>query len=278
MIKFITSARRIDVLAKSTLALCLTASYAVGAPSPQQPSQAKQQPAKESVPPPTAKDGAPRPKKKLASGSGFGQYAGREASSRLIAGAATRAPADTAAPHHERGLELYEAGQYREAIAEFKQALHLKPSLAEAQFGLGLTYGELGEYMEAVAAFKQLLQTKADDDLRILTHYEMGNVYMDAEQYREAAEAYRQVINLNPDLSKPHYNLGIALIGAGQQKEAIEAFKEAIRLKPEYAQAQFNLALAYLDTGNREAAQAHYEILKKLNPELANQLHSAFTK
>jgi len=50
--------------------------------------------------------------------------------------------------------------------------------------------------------------------------------------YREAIEAYKQVIRINPDDSGAHYSLGVVYVDLGMYREAMEAFKQAIRIKP----------------------------------------------
>ena len=47
--------------------------------------------------------------------------------------------------------------------------------------------------------------------------------------YKEAIEAYKQAIRINPDDAKAHSNLGNAYDSSGMNKEAIEAYKQAIR-------------------------------------------------
>ena len=55
-------------------------------------------------------------------------------------------------------------------------------------------------------------------------------------------------------------------------KEATEAYKQAIRINPDDALAHYNLGLAYLFLNNRGSALEQYKILKNLDSELANQL------
>ena len=134
-----------------------------------------------------------------------------------------------------RGYYYEEAGLHKKAIEAYKQAIRIKPDIAEAHSNLGVAYGELG-------------------------------------MYREAMEAYKQAIRIKPDYAEAHYNLGVIYSKSGMYREAMEAFNQAIRIKPDYAKAHYNLGIIYLVLNDRGSALEQYKILKTLDPEMANQL------
>ncbi len=55
-------------------------------------------------------------------------------------------------------------------------------------------------------------------------------------------------------------------------KDAIEAYKQAIRIDPDNADAHFSLGLAYVYLKDRDSALEQYKILESLDSELANKL------
>jgi tetratricopeptide (TPR) repeat protein len=73
------------------------------------------------------------------------------------AGAAVAAPAAEARAAYRRGADLYRAGRYREAIAEFETADRLRPSPA-LQFNVGQAWEKLGDVEAALAAFARYLR------------------------------------------------------------------------------------------------------------------------
>src|SRR5437763_13080988 len=91
------------------------------------------------------------PKKKLQASSNFAQYAGRDASNRLIAGGATRNAGvmDEAGAQSLKGQEAYEAGRYDEAIADFKRVTEMKSDSALAFYNLGSAFETAGRNKEA---------------------------------------------------------------------------------------------------------------------------------
>ena len=113
---------------------------------------------------------------------------------------------------------------------------------------------------------------KAKYELMVLSNYNIGNAYVDLGEYKKAIDAYKQAIELNPELSKPHNNLGLAYAASDQPAAAVAEFKEAVQLKPDFAEAHFNLGVAYLQSDQKHEAEEQQRILTKLDTELASKL------
>ena len=60
------------------------------------------------------------------------------------------------------GNELRDQGKLDEAIAAYRQAIGLKPELAEAHSNLGIALEDQGKLDEAVAAYRQAISIKPD--------------------------------------------------------------------------------------------------------------------
>ncbi len=225
---------------------------------------------------PTSPKPAPSPRRPLpkpVGGSrGFDQYAKREASSRLVAGAATRGATDSASLRYEEGEAAYAAGKYQKAIEDFSEAVRLSPNWAEAHYALALSLTEMQKLKAAIEEFKRVLKLKAKYELMVLSNYNIGNAYVDLGEYKKAIDAYKQAIELNPELSKPHNNLGLAYAASDQPAAAVAEFKEAVQLKPDFAEAHFNLGVAYLQSDQKLEAEEQQRILTRLDTELASKL------
>jgi len=74
------------------------------------------------------------------------------------------------------------------------------------------------------------------------------------------------------------FNYGVAYADLGMHKEAIEAYKEAIRINPDDARAHYNLGVLYILLNDRSSALEEYNILKDLAPHLANELFNLIYK
>jgi tetratricopeptide (TPR) repeat protein len=157
-------------------------------------------------------------------------------------------------------------GRSNEAIAEYKEALRLKPD-AEAHDNLGAALSILpGRLNEAIAEYEEALRLKPDfaeahNNLAIVLARNFGRL-------SEAISHLREALRINPDYAEAHNNLGNVLAGIpGRQPEAISHFEEALRINPDYANAHFNLAAVLEeDPDRRPEAISHLESVLRLQP------------
>lgn len=77
-----------------------------------------------------------------------------------------------------------------------------------------------------------------------------------------AADLYRQVLELEPDLPEAEHNLGTALLLAGRMQEGESHVRRALELKPDYVLARCNLASLELTRGNVGAAHEQLDPLE----------------
>ena len=64
----------------------------------------------------------------------------------------------TAEVHYQRARELSRVGQYKDAVAEFDQALRMKPDFALAYNGRGFALYLLRDFKKAAADFDQAVR------------------------------------------------------------------------------------------------------------------------
>lgn len=202
---------------------------------------------------------------------GFDQFNKRDASARLIVGAATRG-GDPAGNAYQDGETAYAAAKYQDAVVAFGEAVRLKPVWAEAHYALALALNEIGKLEDANREFAEVVRLKGPYQMVVLSHYNIGNNYTDLKKYPEAIDAYKSSIDLNPDISESHNNLGLAYSALERVAEAIPEFEQAIKLSPEYAAARYNLGVAFLQTGRKREAAEQQQALVKLDVELAKRL------
>ena len=126
-----------------------------------------------------------------------------------------------------RGDDLRNAGQTREALAEYLRAVEFDPNCADAQFGLGGCYHQLAREENGLAG---------------------GTIYFRAglENLTLAVAAFEVAANLQPDSADTQLKLGLAHDNASRLEEAERCYRRAIELDPDGmdgADAHFNLAL-----------------------------------
>jgi tetratricopeptide (TPR) repeat protein len=85
--------------------------------------------------------------------------------------------------------------------------------------------------------------------------------------YKEAVEAYKQAIRIEPDFAEAYNRLGLTYgRDLSMLREAIEAFKHAIRIKPNFVNAYLNLGFAYEKSGMYKEAVEVYKKAGELEP------------
>ncbi len=89
-------------------------------------------------------------------------------------------------------------GLYDEAIAEYKKALQLaRNDSFEANIGIGIAYKEAGEVDLAVRHYRAgLIQ---DMDTEPILYYQLAEILEGEKRNKEAIEAYRNYIRLDPE-------------------------------------------------------------------------------
>jgi tetratricopeptide (TPR) repeat protein len=150
-----------------------------------------------------------------------------------------------------------------------------KNSLIEAQIAVELernvrnlgrlvyAYNKSGLYEKANRLEAELL-TMSDIDGK--TYNDLGLVYLDRKQYKQAEVYFKKAIEVEPTLSNAYNDLGIIFYNTKRYDEAIINYKKAIELNPNYLNAYNNLGKVYDDTGRHAEAQINFEKNIALDP------------
>jgi len=159
-------------------------------------------------------------------------------------------------------------GRLDDAIAQFGEALRLKPDSAEGHVNLGDALSKApGRLNDAIAQFEEARRLEPG---LYGAYIGMGNAFSGMPgRLDDAIAQYGEALRLMPDSAEGHFNLGNALSRApGRRNDAVAQYEEALRLRPEYAKAHFGLAVTLLNLGGRTAeARAHLEAGLRLQPD-----------
>jgi tetratricopeptide (TPR) repeat protein len=110
----------------------------------------------------------------------------------------------------EEGNAKLGAGKYKEALDYYNKAAKDLPDSAGVHYNRGIALSRLSKLKEAKAAL--LKGTLAQDRaLKARSFYNLGNVQIKLKKYKEAVDAYRRALRLNPDHLASKWNLEIAL-------------------------------------------------------------------
>jgi tetratricopeptide (TPR) repeat protein len=166
------------------------------------------------------------------------------------------------------GTKYLDTGETEKAINALNQAVKLDPDLAEAYFRLGVAYSliefsqQLGDeagtepapaadaddngkerkkpnsviaFERAVEAYKKLIDANPEDHA---AHYNLGRAYSKLNKDQDAARALRTAVDLKPDDTEYQTELGTVLINLAKYHEAVGALKKAIEIDPGNLEAE----------------------------------------
>lgn len=131
---------------------------------------------------------------------------------------------------NDLGFALRQNGKLEEAEKYLKQAIEIKPSLAQAYTNLSVVHYDQKRYDEA--AKDALAAVKLDANHPIF-RVVLGNALSKTGDLKGAAQEYRIAVKLKPDYENAHYNLGRVLLEDGQTTDARFALADAINLDPD---------------------------------------------
>ena len=155
-------------------------------------------------------------------------------------------------------------GRHSEALEASKKAVNLRPS-AESYFNIGLASFYLKQYREAADAYRASI--KLDPYNAADAYYALGLVYRDWGKGDEEIQAYKQAIKQRPDYTVAYERLGSRYLKSKKYNEAIEVFRQLAALKPGDPFAPNNMGEAYLELNKLNEAVESFRQSIRLKPD-----------
>lgn len=207
-----------------------------------------------------------------------------------------QAPTPFASQHAHTGLEQYNQGNIRAALADFEQALAQRPNEVDYLYEYGRVLIELDEYDLAAPIGDRAIAAAPDDargyalKARALMWSDPGNAipvavsgldidpnfaplhaalaiaYTNIGRFDEALSRGNRAIQLDPLDSFAHRAYSIPLIFTGRNSQAIEALEQAVAINPNLPGPYFELAAQYRAIDVPEMAVGIYRRVLELEP------------
>jgi len=135
---------------------------------------------------------------------------------------------------------------------------------AEHWFEKGLELEQTGAPMEKIVeAYRQAAEIDPRSAGALVN---LGTVYFNARDLREAERHYRRALEVDPEYALAHFNLGNLFDERGDRAVALSHYQAALRVHPNYADAHYNVALLHQSTGQALKAVRHWKLYLKLDP------------
>jgi cytochrome c-type biogenesis protein CcmH/NrfG len=135
--------------------------------------------------------------------------------------------------------------------------------------------------IEATSQIQTLKEIVKKDPKNLAAWVELGNIYFDTNQPKEAIEAYKQYLAIKPDNPDVRTDMGIMHRKLGEFDRAIEEFRTAAQNDPKHVNSRYNLGLVLLhDKGDMKAAIKAWEDYLKVDPssEKAQRIRAQIEK
>jgi cytochrome c-type biogenesis protein CcmH/NrfG len=135
--------------------------------------------------------------------------------------------------------------------------------------------------IEAASKIQTLKDIVKKDPKNLPAWKELGDLYFDTNQPKEAIDAYSHYLALKPDNADVRTDMGIMYRKLGEFDKAIEQFKKAAQSDPKHINSRYNLGLVLLhDKGDMKAAIKAWEDYLKVDPnsERAQRIRAQIEK
>jgi tetratricopeptide (TPR) repeat protein len=170
---------------------------------------------------------------------------------------------------YDEAVRLEEAGQYEAALVIWRRLAELKPNRGRF-LRLGGAAWKLGLVDEGENAFKRALEV---DPRSVIALGVLGMLAIQRGDWGAAADYLKRASEIEPDqneqASVQFSMLGVAQRKVGKTKDAEEAQRTAIQIDPNYEEAHYNLGVVLKLTDRHSEAETHFRKALELDPDFA---------
>lgn len=196
--------------------------------------------------------------------------------------------------YDERAHQLYNEGNYDEALAllreglalypnavelhvgvgyarlardefawarrSFEEALVLDPEHEDALAGLGEVLLKLGQDEAGLKSFRRILELGYSDDIELML--QVGRALFREGYMEDAKDFFEVAVQQTPENAEAVAMVGYAQHRLGDEAAAVETLRKALQLDPEHSEARIYLGNMLYDQGEYEAALYHLDRTK----------------
>ena len=167
------------------------------------------------------------------------------------------------------GDRLFDKGDIKGSISEFRLALKLNPSNINVLNSLGVCYGLRGDYEKAKREFYSAIQLKSK---AIMPWYNLGFTSMLAGDRQKALDLFLKANTIDQNVFEVAFQTGRLLVEMDQPESGKKFLEHAAELDPESGAVFRYLGECYTAIGNEDAAISAYKKAIKNNPSDAASL------
>jgi cytochrome c-type biogenesis protein CcmH/NrfG len=135
--------------------------------------------------------------------------------------------------------------------------------------------------VEVASQIQTLKEIIKKDPKNLPAWVELGNLYFDSDQPKEAIEAYSRYLAVKPDNPDVRTDMGVMYRKIGQSDKALEEFRKAAQIDPKHVVSRYNIGLVLLhDKHDIKGAIMAWEDYLKVDPnsERAQRIRAQIEK
>ncbi len=128
----------------------------------------------------------------------------------------------------------------------------------------GLEYANKNQYKEAIDCYKKVIEINPKNDA---TYYNMGFAYGKLDKHKKAIECFNHAIKINLNYNNAYYNMGVAYHELLLYKETIECYKKAVEINSKDEEAYYNMGVVYYELQKYKKTIECYKKTVAINPK-----------
>lgn len=157
------------------------------------------------------------------------------------------------------------------AIADFSQAIRLKPDYVSAYNNRGIARDMLKQHAAAISDYDAVIRLKPD---YVIAYNNRGIAKANLGRHEDAIKDYDKVIEINKNFLAAYGNRGRAKEAIGEYAAAMSDYNTVIRFRPDDAIAYYNRGNLQSKLKKYEAAISDYDKSILLQPNYINAYYS----
>jgi tetratricopeptide (TPR) repeat protein len=155
------------------------------------------------------------------------------------------------------GYAYHAREEYAWARRSFEEALVLDPDHEDALAGLGETLLKFGLQAKAIKSFQHTLELGYQDDVELML--QIGRALFREGLIEESKQFFEIAAQQTPDAAEAISCIGYAEHRLGNDDSAIATLRRALQMDPDHTEARIYLGNIFYDRGDYEAALYHLD-------------------
>lgn len=171
-------------------------------------------------------------------------------------------------------VSIQETTRIQITLRKAEEAMEESLSTADKLFLKGIKLYEQDNFAEAAEAYQEAVQNNPEHWGYV---FNLGLARKKMESFDQAVEAFRRAIELNPESFSVNKELAEALAKNENFEEAKPFFAKATELNPDDADAQFNYGVVLTNMGDQEGAMTAFKRAVEIQDDYADAYYQLAT-